>query len=95
MATPVQQVMAICNATPQETVAFELTKRLDALSDYAELTSRYIKAIAEKLEKRSLVNGRVLMSAKTIKNVQALCHWAREKARQQAHYTRPTSLLTH
>lgn len=89
MATPVQQMMAICNATLQEMAAFELTERLNALSNYAELTSRDIKAIAEKRERRSLANGRVLMSAKTIKNMQALCHWACEEAQQQTPLNAP------
>ena len=80
--TPVQHVLTICQANGNEINAFEVTERLNTLEDYAELTHSDVKAIASKLEKRTVANGRVLLPQKLIKNVEAFCFWCREETRR-------------
>ena len=80
--TPVQHVLTVCQANAGEINAFEVTERLNTLDDYAELTNQDVKAIASKLEKRTVANGRVLLPQKLIKNIQALCFWCREETRK-------------
>ena len=63
-STPVQHVLTVCQANADEINAFEVTERLNTLDDYAELTNQDVKAIASKLEKRTVANGRVLLPSK-------------------------------
>ena len=80
--TSVQHVLTICQANANEINAFEVTERLNTLEDYAEMTHDDVKAIASKLEKRTVGTGRVLLPQKLIKNVEALCFWCREETRK-------------
>ena len=80
--TSVQHVLTICQANANKINAFEVTERLNTLEDYAEMTHDDVKAIASKLEKRTVATGRVLLPQKLIKNVEALCFWCREETRK-------------
>lgn len=84
MADPqgVEHVLAVCQASEQEQAALIVRERLNSLSDYAELTNRDITELAAKLERRTLADGRVILPAKVLKNIQALCFWTREKVRK-------------
>lgn len=96
--TPVQHVLTICQANAREINAFEITERLNTLEDYAELTHNDVKAIASKLEKRTVTTGRVLLPQKLIKNVEALCFWCCEQTRKGVtldHTTFTAAVLAH
>ena len=81
-AVDAHRVLTVCQANLQERNAFIVRERLDTLSDYAELTNRDITELASKLERRTVADGRVILPAKVLKNIQALCFWAREKVRK-------------
>jgi hypothetical protein len=79
----VNQALTICQATAQERNVLINVERLNTLSDYAELTNRDVTELAAKLERRRTVaDGRISLPAKVLKNIQALCFWAREKVRK-------------
>ncbi len=78
MATPVAQVLTVCGANDAEILALEGRERLDTLDDYADMLKEEGSALAAKLERRTIVTGRVILPTKVIKNVQALCFWASE-----------------
>ena len=69
----VNEALTVCQATAQERNALIVRERLDNLSDYAELTNRDITELAAKLERRTVADGRVILPAKVLKNIQALC----------------------
>jgi hypothetical protein len=81
-AEEVNEALTRCQATAQERNALIERERLRSLSDYAELTNRDITDLAAKLERRTIADGRVILPAKVLKNIQALCFWAREKTRK-------------
>ena len=56
-------------------------ERLNTLSDYAELTSKEVNDLASKFERRTVADGRIVIPAKVLKNIQVFCFWAREKTR--------------
>lgn len=78
----VNQALAVCQATARERNTLVVRERLNSLNDYAELTNRDITELASKLERRTIVDGRITLPAKVLKNIQALCFWAREKVRK-------------
>jgi hypothetical protein len=78
----VTQALTVCQANLQERNAFIARERLTSLNDYAELTKRDVTELAAKLERRTVADGRVILPAKVLKNIQALCFWAREKIRK-------------
>ena len=78
----VHQVLTVCQANLQERNVFTVRERLTAISDYAELTNRDIVELASKFERRTVVDGRIILPAKVLKNIQALCFWARERVRK-------------
>ena len=78
----VSQALTICQATAAERHALIIRERLNSLTDYAELTNRDITELAAKLERRTVNDGRIIIPAKVLKNIQALCFWAREKLRK-------------
>ena len=82
MAREVDQVLIVCQANEQERAVLIRRERLSSLSDYAELTKRDIMELAAKLERRTVADGRIILPAKVLKNIQALCFWAREKVRK-------------
>ena len=75
------QALTVCQANAQERNALAVREHLDTLEDYAELTNRDITELALKLERRAIADGRVILPAKVLKNIQALCFWAREMVR--------------
>lgn len=81
-APAVNQVLTVCQANPQERNVFIVRERLDSLHDYAELTNRDIMELASKLERRTVADGRIILPAKVLKNIQTFCFWAREKVRK-------------
>jgi hypothetical protein len=81
-AIEVDQALIVCQATEQERDVLINIERLDSLNDYAELTNRDVTELASKLERRRAADGRVSLPAKVLKNIQALCFWAREKVRK-------------
>ena len=81
-AMEVNAALIICQATAQERNILIGTERLDSLYDYAELTNRDVTELAAKLERRRVADGRTSLPAKVVKNIQALCFWAREKIRK-------------
>jgi hypothetical protein len=56
-------------------------ERLDNLDDFAELTTKDITDLTSKFERRTVADGRIIIPAKVLKNIQALCFWARDKVR--------------
>lgn len=79
----VNLALIVCQANQQERNVLMVTERLNSLHDYAELTNRDITELASKLERRRTVaDGRITLPAKVLKNIQALCFWAREKIRK-------------
>ena len=78
----VNQALVVCQATARERNTLIVHERLNSLSDYAELTNRDITDLAAKLERRTVAAGRITLPAKVLKNIQALCFWAREKVRK-------------
>ena len=81
-AQGVDHVLDVCQATPQERAVLIVRERLNTLSDYAELTNRDITELAAKLERRTVADGRIILPAKVLKNLQTLCFWTREKVRR-------------
>jgi uncharacterized membrane protein YgcG len=78
MATPVQQVLTICGATVIEIQYLEIRERMDVIPDFAEMTSRDVVELAKDLGRRN-ANARLLLPHKLIRNIKALCFWARER----------------
>ena len=81
-APAVHQVLTVCQATLQERNVFVVRERLDTLEDYAELTNHDITELASKFERRTVADGRIILPAKVLKNIQTFCFWAREKVRK-------------
>ena len=81
-APAVHQVLTVCQATLQERNVFVVRERLDTLEDYAELTNHDITELASKFERRTIADGRIILPAKVLKNIQTFCFWAREKVRK-------------
>lgn len=82
-AIEVEQALIVCQANEQERNVLINIERLDSLHDYAELTNRDVTELAAKLERRrTQADGRISLPAKVLKNIQALCFWAREKVRK-------------
>lgn len=85
MADPIEvnQALIVCQANAQERHTLIDRERLNTLRDYAELTNRDVTELASKLERRrNAADGRIALPAKVLKNIQALCFWAREKVRK-------------
>ena len=82
VAPAVHQVLEVCQANLQERNVFIVRERLTSLIDYAELTNRDITELAAKFERRTVADGRIILPAKVLKNIQTLCFWAREKVRK-------------
>jgi hypothetical protein len=83
MATPVEQVLTVCGATPAQIFAFETTEQLDELHDFADLTPKELASTVSSLARRTDAEGKCIIPTKLHKHVKALCFWAREKVRQQ------------
>ena len=81
-ATPVQRFLTICQANADKINALETRERLDFLHDSAEMTTDNVSTLASKLEKRTVADGRIILSQKLIKNIQALTFWCSERVRQ-------------
>jgi hypothetical protein len=75
------QALTACQANPQERTVFTDRERLDNLDDFAELTTKDITDLASKFGRRTVADGRIIIPAKVLKNIQALCFWARDKVR--------------
>ena len=80
-AADVHLILGVCQANPQEQQVFVVRERLDNLADYAELTTKEVADFAAKFERRTVADGRIVIPAKVVKNIQVLCFWAREKVR--------------
>ena len=79
--SPVQRVLTICQANEDEINALEIRERLDSLHDFAEMTTDNVSTLASKLEKCTVADGRIILSQKLIKNIQALTFWCSECVR--------------
>ena len=77
----VDQVLTVCQVNPQEQQVFIARERLNRLDDYAEMSAKEITELASKFERRTVVDGRIVIPAKVIKNIQVLCCWARGRER--------------
>ena len=77
----VDTALTVCQADPNERQVFMVRERLNTLSDYAELTSKEVNDLASKFERRTVADGRIVIPAKVLKNIQVFCFWAREKTR--------------
>ena len=75
----VDAALTVCQADPNERQVFMVRERLNTLSDYAELTSKEVNDLASKFECRTVADGRIVIPAKVLKNIQVFCFWAREK----------------
>ena len=51
---------------------------MDVIPDFAEMTSRDVVELAKDLGRRN-ANARLLLPHKLIRNIKALCFWARER----------------
>ena len=74
----VNQVLTVCQANMQEQQVFVVREQLDTLQDYAELTAKEAAELAAKFERCTAVDGRIIIPAKVVKNIQVFCFWARE-----------------
>ena len=77
----VDAALTMCQADPNERQVFMVRERLNTLPDYAELTSKEVNDLASKFERRTVANGRIVIPAKVLKNIQVFCFWAGEKTR--------------
>ena len=77
----VDAALTVCQADPNKRQVFMVRERLNTLSDYAELTSKEVNDLASKFERRTVADGRIVIPAKVLKNIQVFCFWAREKTR--------------
>ena len=75
----VNAALTVCQADPNERQVFTVRERLNTLSDYAELTSKEVNDLASKFERRTVADGRIVIPAKVLKNIQVFCFWAHEK----------------
>ena len=80
-AAAVDQVLTVCQGNPQERQVFIARERLNRLDDYAEMSAKEITELASKFERRTVADGRIVIPAKVIKNIQVLCFRARERKR--------------
>ena len=71
--------LTMCQADPNKRQVFMVRECLNTLSDYAELTSKEVNDLASKFERRTVADGRIVIPAKVLKNLQVFCFWAREK----------------
>ena len=65
----------------QRTASLHCTREIDNVT---RLRRAYIEGgneLAVKFEKRTVVDGRIIIPAKVIKNIQVLCFWARGRVR--------------
>ena len=72
-AAAVDQVLTVCQANPQERQVFIARERLNRLDDYAQMSAKEITELASKFERRTVADGRIVIPAKVIKNIQVLC----------------------
>ena len=79
--TEVELALTTCQANVNERQTLTVRERLNTLQDFAELTAKEVTELATKFERRTNADGRIIIPAKVLKNIQALCFWAREKAR--------------
>ena len=77
----VELALTTCQANVNERQTLTVCERLNTLQDFAELTAKEVTELATKFERRTNADGRIIIPAKVLKNIQALCFWAREKAR--------------
>ena len=77
----VDAALTVCQADPNERQVFMVRECLNTLSDYAELTSKEVNDLASEFERRTVADGRIVIPAKVLKNIQVFCFWAREKTR--------------
>ena len=75
----VEAALTMCQADPNQRQVFMVRERLNTLSDYAELTSKEVNDLASEFERRTMADGRIVIPAKVLKNIQVFCFWAREK----------------
>ena len=75
----VDAALTVCQADPNKRQVFMVRERLNTLSDYAELTSKEVNDLASKFERRTVADGRIVIPAKVLKNLEVFCFWAREK----------------
>ena len=77
----VDAALTVCQADPNKRQVFMVREHLNTLSDYAELTSKEVNDLASKFERRTVADGRIVIPAKVLKNIQVFCFWACEKTR--------------
>ena len=77
----VELALTTCQANVNERQTLTVRERLNTLQDFVELTAKEVTELATKFERRTNADGRIIIPAKVLKNIQALCFWAREKAR--------------
>ena len=82
-AGEVNGVLTVCEASAEERLALIDSERLENLKDFIHLTNRDVNELAARLERRSRADGKIIIPAKIIKNIQALCFWARENNRKE------------
>ena len=80
-AATVDQVLTVCQANPQERQVFIARERLNRLDDYVQMSAKEITKLASKFKCRTVADGRIMIPAKVIKNIQVLCFWARVRER--------------
>ena len=80
-AAAVYQVLTVCQANAQERQVFIACERLNRLDDFAQMSVKEITELASKFERRTVADGRIVIPAKVIKNIQVLCFSARERER--------------
>ena len=83
MADPdVQAALLTCGASNAEIMNLCITQRLNSLADdYALMSQSELSSMFDRLEKRSVQNGRLILPEKVITNIHALCYWCRERTK--------------
>ena len=76
-----QQDLTVCQASAQEQQVFTICERLNTLEDSVQLTGKEVTDVTElasKFERQTIADGKIIIPAKVVKNIQALCFGAHE-----------------
>ena len=69
------QDLTVCQASAS---FHNLRERLNTLEDYVQLTGKEVTKLASKFERQTIADGKIIIPAKVVKDIQALCFGARE-----------------
>ena len=67
-----------CNKFSWSASLVRICERLNTLEDYVQLTGKEVTELVSKFECQTVTDGKIIIPAKVVKNIQALCFWAYE-----------------